>query len=587
MPDPRGRGIYPILPRNVLGPRCRERKMQWVSARRVDLLCLFAFGIASSVWCLTAATRLGATFDEPFYIKAGLATWRTGSNKPLMRSGVMTLPTDVQTLPIHVWDQFRELPFDPVEDLHSVLPLARGMNLLFWWLLLVYAMRLGRTFGGVWAGRLAVALVAVDPNLLGHATLATTDIASTACLLVLVYHFWHGLGKAWNRRLLVPGLCYGLAIQAKASGMIFGMEAMFVLGIWHLARTGKLVAPPGGGLRARLAHLWHAGYPLRKDLAWIAGIGFLCVFAYTGTDWKAEPGFVRWADGLPEGNLKSMMVPLSQNLTIFTNAGEGILFQIKHNIGGHGTFLLGEWYDRATWRYFPVALSMKVPLSVFGLLAAVVLIHPRHLLTPPAAVAVLLFLLSPTCRVQIGIRFMFPAIVLGYVALGAAVARGWASPGSRFVPSWYVATLLAVAATTSVWVWPHGMSYFNRAWGGPDACPELLHDSNCDWGQGLPELREWMLGKGESSVAVWYYGNDPVVNRDPFHRAYLSHLHHGGEPARIRWVCGGRKFVAVSVGCLHGHDDATAEHRAALAWVRTQSPVARTTYFAIYRVPEQ
>ena len=49
--------------------------------------------------------------------------------------------------------------------------------------MLLYAMRLGRTFGGAWGGRLAVALVACDPNLLGHAALATTDIALVACMI--------------------------------------------------------------------------------------------------------------------------------------------------------------------------------------------------------------------------------------------------------------------------------------------------------------------------------------------------------------------------------------------------------------------
>ncbi|HSQ58255.1 MAG TPA: hypothetical protein VLM40_21195, partial [Gemmata sp.] len=291
--------------------------MQWLSTRRVDLAWLCAFGIASSVWCLTASARLGATFDEPFYIKAGLETWRSASNKPLMRSGVMTLPTDVQTLPIFVWERLRGHPFDPVEELHTVLPVARAMNLVFWWLLLLYAMRMGRTFGSAWGGRLAVTLAACDPNLLGHATLATTDIASTACLFVLIYHFWHGLGFDWKRRVLVPGLCYALAIQAKASGMVYGMEAMLVLGLWHCARRGELRFS-SGGLWQQFVQLWHATYPLRKDLAWIAAIGFACAFLYTGSDWKAEPGFVKWAEGLPEGNLKSSMVPLSHHLTMFT-----------------------------------------------------------------------------------------------------------------------------------------------------------------------------------------------------------------------------------------------------------------------------
>ncbi len=560
--------------------------MRWFAARRVDLLWLFGFAIASAAWCLTASGKLGAVFDEPYYIKAGLTSWRTGSNKLLMRSGVMTLPTDVQTLPIYLWERFRGQEFDPVEDLHTVLPMARAMNLVFWFLLLVYAMRLGRTFGGVWGGRIAVALVACDPNLLGHASLATTDIASVACLLVLVYHFWHGLRCGWKRRVLVPGLCYGLAVQAKASGMVFGMEAMLVLGLWHLARSGELSSPVGSGLRGKLAHLWHATWGLRKDLTAIGVIGFACVFVYTGSDWKAEPHFVKWAEGLPDGNLKSVMLPVSRNLTIFTNAGEGLLFQIKHNIGGHGTFLNGTWYDRATWQYFPVALTMKVPLPVFALLGAVLLLCRRHLLTPPAGIALLLFALSPTCRVQIGIRFMFPVMVLGYVSLATAIARGWASSESRYVPRWFVAAMLVALAATSAWVWPHGLGYFNQAWGGPAAGPRLLHDSNCDWGQGLPELKEWLAEHNKQSIAVWYQGNDSAIYSPPFQRVLLDQLLHGGTPLGLRWACAGEKLLAISVGWLEAHcESITESHRLALAWVRTQTPVDSTTFYVIYRVP--
>jgi len=559
--------------------------MRRVSGRWVDVVGLLALGLASSAWCLTASPRLGAVFDEPFYVKAGLTKWRTGSNKMLMRSGVMTLPTDVQTLPVYLWERSRGVSFDPVADLHAVLPLARGMNLVFWWLLLVYALRLGRTFGGAWGGRLAVALTACDPNLLGHATLATTDIACVATLLVLVYHFWHGRGCGWGRRVLVPGLCYGLAIQAKASGLVFGLQAMAVLGLWHLGTSGALSSPAGTSARARLAHLWHATYGLRRDLAVIGLIGLTAVFVYTGSDWTTEASFVRWAERLPEGGLKSVLVPVSENLRIFTNAGEGLLYQIQHNVRGHGTFLLGQWYPKATWEYFPVALSMKLPIPVLALLAAVLLTGPRHLLTPPAAVALLLLLLSPTYRVQIGVRFVFGLMVLGYVALGAAVARGWASPGGRGVPRRFVAGVVVTLGAISVGVWPHGLSFFNRLWGGPERGPRLLHDSNCDWGQGLPELRDWLLAHGLPTIAVWYYGNDPAVNQPPFFRAFLSHLPHDGSPEGIARLCGGNRLLAVSVGCLYGHDTVTESHRRALEWVRSQRPLARTTFFQVYRLP--
>ena len=158
---------------------------------------------------------------------------------------------------------------------------------------------------------------------------------------------------------------------------------------------------------------------------------------------------------------------------------------------------------------------MKVPIAALALFAITLLIHPRRLLSPPGAIAFLLLALSPNYRVQIGVRFMFTMVVLGYIAVAVAVARGWASSGSRFVPRWFVAAILTAMAATSVWVWPHGLSYFNQLWGGPSAGEHLLHDSNYDWGQGIPELKAWCESRNEP-VAVWYYGMDPAANEPPF-----------------------------------------------------------------------
>ena len=101
----------------------------------------------------------------------------------------------------------------------------------------------------------------------------------------------------------------------------------------------------------------------------------------------------------------------------------------------------------------------------------------------------------------------------------------------------------------------------------------------------LDDVLQWAEANGEKTVAVWYYGSDPAVNTPPFTRAFLSHLPHDGSDAGVRKWCGRAKYLAVSVGCLHGHADVTASHRLALEWARRHEPVARTTYFAIYRLP--
>ena len=44
----------------------------WVRSRWLDVAWLLLWGLASSAWFLTAASQLGATFDEPFYVSEGL-----------------------------------------------------------------------------------------------------------------------------------------------------------------------------------------------------------------------------------------------------------------------------------------------------------------------------------------------------------------------------------------------------------------------------------------------------------------------------------------------------------------------------------
>nr|MCU0704574.1 hypothetical protein [Fimbriiglobus sp.] len=183
---------------------------------RVDWLWWLVFGVASSACCTSAGAKIGPTFDEPFYVAKGLEFWRTGSHRALMRAGTMPLPVDVQTLPVWAWERWRGTPFDPVGELHTVLPVARAGNLVFWWLLLLYAGRLGNLWGGPVAGRWAVAVLACEPNLLAHASLATTDIALTAGVLAAVYHL-----AANPRGVLVPGVAAGLAVACKASAVAF------------------------------------------------------------------------------------------------------------------------------------------------------------------------------------------------------------------------------------------------------------------------------------------------------------------------------------------------------------------------------
>ena len=87
----------------------KSGRMGWVG----DWLWLLGWGVASSLWCLTAAREFGPTFDEPLYLTRGLEGWRTGSHGGLLRVGTMPLPVDLETLPLSLYERCTGELLDP------------------------------------------------------------------------------------------------------------------------------------------------------------------------------------------------------------------------------------------------------------------------------------------------------------------------------------------------------------------------------------------------------------------------------------------------------------------------------------------
>jgi hypothetical protein len=54
-----------------------------------------------------------------------------------------------------------------------------------------------------------------------------------------------------------------------------------------------------------------------------------------------------------------------------------------------------------------------------------------------------------------------------------------------------VAASLCWFLSSSLWIYPHSLSYFNESIGGPLNGPKHLLGSNVDWGQDLLYLKRW------------------------------------------------------------------------------------------------
>jgi 4-amino-4-deoxy-L-arabinose transferase-like glycosyltransferase len=527
--------------------------------RTWDAAWVLACALASSVWCVSAAAKLGATADETPYLKMGLERWRTGSYQGFMSVGTMPLAADVQTLPLYLRERARGAPFDVEPDLPKLLPWARAATLLFWWVLLAHGFLIGRRLAGPWGGRWAVALLTFEPTLLAHAGLATTDVAVSALALALVYHFHRGRERGWGLRVGVPAACFGALLLAKASAVMFGPVCLAVVGLaWAAAR------PVPRPLRA-----------LAFDLPQVLVLGTALAALYVGSEWRASAFLPPRVEKLAPGPFRAALEAY-QALPLFPNLSEGILFQVFQNGRGTSAYLFGEVHVGGVWYYFPVALTMKLPVPLLVLPLLIALVRPRALLNWAVLAALALLLLSVTYRVQNGVRIVLPLVALWAVGLGAALARA-ADEGSAArrralgtIAAVAVAWVIASGATAR----PDGLAYFNEFW---RARPGYLYlnDSNYDWGQGLKRLDRWHERHGRPPLLVWTHGNDPAFRTMPVRQYQLDSLRLSEPDEHLEKVRG--HYVAASALQVYGYWDTPA-----VRFLRARTPVAQAGTYLIY-----
>ena len=533
----------------------QDRWMSPDASRRMDRWLLLVTAVVTSAWCLATARQLGATFDEPFYIESGVHFWREGDPGPLLSAGTMPLAVQVQTLPLYVIERARGTPWIWAEDVAAMLAVTRSGTLLFWWALLAYTLRLGRAVGGTWAGRFAMLLVAVEPNFLAHAGLATTDLALTACLMAFAYHFRDGRGQTWGRRVGLPLLMFALTVLAKASAITFGPLVMMAAEAEHLARKGT----------------WRDVRPLAlaRDGAVIFAGGLLLAVVCCGTG--GGPSFQGLLARMPAEHWLRPALAWVGALPLFPNGLYALWFQIDHAFVGQPTYLAGIEASRSLWFYLPLLLLIKLPLPILFVIGAAALM-PRPRTAGALGLVLTVLALMVMVRVQTGIRFVLPLLALLLVVAAARLAALPEGTGTRG-RSAAVALLAAWIVLGTARAWPDPLRYTNEVAGDTRDGYRFVSDSNYDWGQGLPELAAWQEAHGVP-LSVWYFGTDP---------RYQALQRHDPRRDGLDAPALQGRHLAVSASLLYGGYLTTpGPGRDLMHRLRERSPIARTRTFFIF-----
>jgi hypothetical protein len=489
----------------------------------------------------------GPTYDEAVHLAAGYSYWATGE----FRLNIEDPPLAklAWALPVYLADPglYRPVGDPPDEWLtgnaflfaepgraERLLSNGRRVNLLFgvgvvllagWWAYRAWNSRL--------AGLTAAALATADPTLTALACILSTDVALTLFAGLTWYFVWEYAARASPRTLAAAGVCLGLALGSKFSAVVVAAAAAAGVAAFLLAGGGF---PPGLGFTARL----------RTALTPAVRVGLLALLT---------------------------LVPI-YFVVHFPDWGRGLKQQlVRGNFGDQRYYFLGEVRDHGSVWYFPVALALKLPLAT-TLLAGLAAAWPR-IGTPGgwprwmlAAAPPLMFVAGMTVSgVDIGVRVVLPAVP-GLYLLTARMA----APGPRrTVRLILVGIGVAGAVAAGLRAAPHQLAHFTEAVGGPENGAKLLGDSNLDWGQDLPALRDYVKRESLPVIYLSYYGTCP-----PGYYGIRYHPLPGwgalAEPPPVRVPADApRHVVAVSVSNLQGIHLADPQ---AYAWLRGRRPAA-------------
>jgi len=588
----------------------RQGSLSWHTASNLLVLSLLLLLFALLVFSVGGKSP---TLDEQNHITRGLAYLQTGDLRlsqehppgvnvweawPLLVDPEIRLPLDSPSWANAEWYGFADQFLWQVNDQPQAIVLAARVPIMWISLLLAgLACRWARELGGDRAGLIALALLVLDPNLLAHGRLATNDVGVTCAVFAAMFALWRAIRQPSWWRWMVAGVLFGLAQLSKFSALVLGPVLILVFALAWLRSRRRTRSSTNGRPGAWL-----------KRLLVVLAVGFAVVWAGYGFSWAP----VAALGGIP-GPAPAYW--------------GGIQTILKRTSGGNPTFLLGQVSTEGWWTYFPVAFAVKTPLPTLLILGAALVMWMVSAIRrrararrgnagspvatpsagtshqPPDCAACLILPalafwgMALSGSFQVGYRHILPTLPFLYVLAGWQVGK-WADvqlgkPQAGRARAYPLAISLIGLALVTWLAWgtasiaPHYLAFFNVLAGGPDGGYRVVVDSNLDWGQDMPGIKEYVDAHDVERIYLsWFGAAHPEAYDFPFH-PLPGFWRFRGDPAIYGFnpYAPAPGLYAISASNLQG---VALEDPDLYAWFRGQTPTARIGHSVfVYEVVEE
>ncbi|MGO8787318.1 MAG: glycosyltransferase family 39 protein [Terriglobia bacterium] len=366
-----------------------------------------------------------------------------------------------------------------------------------------------------WSRRLfgnAVAVISVFvftmlPPIVGHAGLATTDMAAAATCAAALYAFVRWLDQKDVTRSLLLGLTLALAVLSKFTALFFLPACGLALLAWQRWCGQKV----GNNTQGR---------PMRRDLA--VGLTAVVTFLLIWSAYRFSFGPLTEPEEVQPYQAVKVATAPSSRIDDFLSGLEFVpipapdllrgMWEAKvRSIRDSRAYFLGRVRYGVCWDFFLVALVVKSPIAFLvlaGTGAAILLIRSEYRtgwrFLAPTVAAVAILLVTMPVKLHLGLRHILVVYPLLSIAAGFGAASLWHSTSHRRWARTTTVLLLGWLLVASVRAHPDYLPYFNElAWGQPE---RILVDSDLDWGQDLLRLADVLRTRKVDKLAFTYFG---------------------------------------------------------------------------------
>ena len=383
-------------------------------------------------------------------------------------------------------------------------------------LLLLYIYVFARSWGGDIAGYFAMLIVAMDPNILAHSRLVTTDIYGTLGFIASFYHLFQWLEKKKHLHFLYWTIAIAVAQCCKVNNILLYPLSLAIL-LFYTIRNFR-----------QLNFLLTTTRIFVFVLMQILVINTFFLFNNVGLFLGEFTFRSEFFQGIQKGWIGHIPMPLPQP---YIQTFDLVQYERETFDGTAANYLFGEMRNKGFSYYYYIIWLFKTPIftQLLSLGTIAFFIYRRQNLISFLLFWVLpvisLFVFLNNSTIQSGYRYLLPVLCLTAIPAGQTIEWLLNKYPKKWLP--YLLALLIVAP--ALISYPNYLVYTNELILNKTRAYQYFADSNLSWGQRHKKVDDFLKGHPD-------YTLEPVKPVTGTIVVELNKLVGITDPEKFKWL---------------------------------------------------